>query len=314
MAEGDILSQKFVHKYGFDVPAEEWNERTADGQSVVTLKDGVTVTRTYENGQLHGPTTYTFPHSSIIEKLQIFDQGVLLKEIAHDASGVPVREEAYEFDDRKVVTLWDQKGIPLSIEEYEGSKLNEGQYFSPDHELEGQVVAGFGERVKRDRAGQLIARDVIQGGVVASRTSYHPNGQIHTISHYKEYALDGEQLKFSPSGKPLLKLSWSHGLLDGPKVVYRNGLKVAEIPYKQGEKHGTELHFDDLGNLTAEIEWSHDKKHGPSKFHAEEGADLEWFYRGQAVTSQKFQLLTEREAVAADLEGHIDAVDNAPVR
>ena len=112
----DVVSQQFVHKYGFDVSEQEWEERAQDGQVITMMKNGVRVTRSYENGQLHGNTTYTFPHSPIVEKLLTYDQGTLLKEVVHDAGGIPMREDVYEFDDRAIITQWDEKGSPLAIE------------------------------------------------------------------------------------------------------------------------------------------------------------------------------------------------------
>ncbi|HEY4254984.1 MAG TPA: toxin-antitoxin system YwqK family antitoxin [Chlamydiales bacterium] len=296
-----IVSQKFVHKYGFDVSPQEWTARAQDGQIVATLKNGVKITSSYENGVLHGPTTHTFPNSSVVEKLELYDHGILLKEVAHDADGIPMREEVYEFDNRKIITLWDPKGAPISIEEYKGDLLLEGKYFNPSHDLEGQVAQGNGERVKRDREGLLILRDSFEKGNMVSRTSFHPNGQVHTISHYSDLSLDGEQLKFTASGKPLMKLHWNHGVLDGIKTVYRNGIKVAEIPYVNGQKHGLETHCDDLGNLTAEIEWKQDKKHGSSKLHSEEATEEDWFYKGQAVSHQSFDMLSNRDQLVAEL-------------
>ena len=292
-----ILSQTFVHKYGFEVPENEWQEREEEGQIVTLLKSGVKVVRSYENGFLHGPTTYTFPHSSVIEKVQVYDQGVLLKEVVHDEAGVPMREEANEFDNRVVITLWDEKGAPISIEEFEKDLLMEGKYFTPSHELEAQIEAGFGERLKRDRKGLLISRDLVENGIMASRTSYHPNGVVHTISHYLDSELHGAQQKFTSTGKPLLTLEWNRGILDGTKVVYRNGVKVAEIPYSKGEKNGTERHFDDLGNLTAEIHWKKDKKHGAAKFFTDETVEQEWFFKGQMVDLEQFETLINRERI-----------------
>lgn len=298
---GDIISQQFVHKYGLNVSAEEWEDRSQDGQVISTLKNGVRIARSFENGQLHGPTTFTFPNSSIVEKLLVYDQGTLLKEVIHDSSGVPIREEAYEFDDRTVITLWDEKGAPLSIEEYENELLVDGKYYTPEHELEGRVENACGIRVKRDRSGSLITRDKIENGLLAERASFHPNGQIHTISRYCDYQIHGCQEKFTPSGKPLMTLHWDRGILDGIKTVYRNGCKIAEIPYAQGQKHGVELHYDDLGNLTAEIQWKNDKKHGCSRFHGEETTDSEWFFKGQAVNQKKFERLEDREKMIAEL-------------
>jgi antitoxin component YwqK of YwqJK toxin-antitoxin module len=299
-----VVSQTFVHKYGFETSEEEWEARAQDGQVVTMLKNGVKITLTYENGQLHGPTTHTFPHSSIVEKLLVYDAGTLLKECVNDAAGMPIREEVFEFDNQKIVTVWDEKGAPLSIEEYDGELLVEGKYYTPEHELEATVEGSYGERVKRDRTGLLISREKIENGMISSRTTYHPNGQVHTVSHYSDYQLHGAQLKFTASGRPLMELNWNHGILDGEKIVYRNGTRVAVIPFVQGQKHGTEYHFDDLGNLTAEIQWRNDKKHGPAKLHSEEATDTEWFFKGQSVNAERFRTLDQRDQIIAEIREH----------
>lgn len=305
-----IVSQTYVHKYGFDLTEKEWEERTQDGQIITLLKDGVKRAQSYENGILQGLTTYTFPHSDKIERALTYDQGSLLKETVYDTHGVPAREEVYEFDDRTIVTIWDEKGIPLGIEEYEGELLMEGKYYTPEHLLEGEVSDGTGTRVKRDRSGQLLLKDQIEGGVVSARTTYHPTGHIHTFSHYRDYQLDREQLKYTSTGKPLLQLHWDRGTLHGPKVVYRNGTKIAEIPYVYGKKHGTETHYDDLGNLTAEIAWVEGEKHGPSKFHTDESTEMEWFYKGTAVGEQKFYTFEERDRLIAEFNHDADRAES----
>ncbi|PIS02017.1 MAG: hypothetical protein COT85_07710 [Chlamydiae bacterium CG10_big_fil_rev_8_21_14_0_10_42_34] len=292
-----VVSQTFVHKYGFETSEEDWAAREQDGQVVSMLKNGVKVTRSYENGNLHGTTTYSFPHSSVVEKVLVYDQGSLLKERINDVSGMPIREEMYEFDNRKIVSLWDEKGVPLSIEEYDNGVLTEAKYYTPEHELEAVITDGAGERVKRDRAGLLISRDEIRDGQMTCRTTYHPSGCVHTVSNYKDYQLHGKQLKYTLSGKPLMELSWDYGVLDGTKTIYRNNSKIAVIPYVKGEKHGTELHYDDLGNLIAEIEWRNNKKHGVTKLYAEEMTDTEWFFKGQSVNADKFKVLENRELI-----------------
>ena len=297
-----IVSQKFVHKYGFDLTEQEWEQRAQEGQVISMQKNGVTITRTYENGNLHGPTTYTFPNSSTVEKILVYDQGNLLKETIQDSKGVPIREEVYEFDERLILTFWNDKGVPLSVEEYHGERLVEGKYFSAEHELEAQVDNGNGFRTKRDRSGLLISRDQIEDGIMAARTTYHPNGQVHTVSHYQDYMLHGEQTKFTTLGRPLMSLSWDCGVLNGTKTVYRNGIKVAEIPYVHGQKNGMEYHYDDLGNLIAEILWRNDKKHGCCKSYTEDSQDSEWFFNGALVSEEKFELLEMREQMIADFQ------------
>lgn len=290
-----VVSQKFIHKYGFDLSEKEWEERTQAGQVITELKNGVKITHTYENGLLHGSTTYTFANSSKIEETHVYDQGNLLKKTICDFDGFPVREEVYEFDDRTIITFWDEKGVPLSLEEYDRDLLKEGKYFSSDHELTGEVINGKGKRIKRDRSGLLISIDQIEEGIMTARTTYHPNGQMHTVSHYHDYQLHGEQMKYTSSGRPLMSLCWEHGFLHGIKTVYRNGLKAAEVPYVHGQKQDTEFQYDDLGNLTAEILWHNDKKHGCSKFYTENGQESHWFFNGKRVTEQKFELLAMRD-------------------
>lgn len=296
----DIVSEQFIHKYGFNVSENEWKERAEEGRVVTQMKNGVKIVRSFENGELHGLTTYTFPNSELIERLLTFDQGTLLKEVVQDPRGIPVSEEIYEFDDRKILTYWDEKGAPLSIEEYDGENLQEGKYYTPEHDLEAHVDAGFGERVKRDRTGLLLSRDTVENGNAVKRTTFHPNGRVHTVSRYSDYQLHGEQLKFTASGLPMMTVEWDHGVLDGVKTVYRNGNKLADIPYIHGQKHGIERHYDDLGRLTAEILWKNDKKHGPSYFHSEESTDAEWFFKGQAVGAQKFETLEARDKIIAE--------------
>lgn len=296
-----IVSQKYVHKYGFDVSPKEWDERSQDGCVVEELKSGIKITKSYENGQLHGPTTHTFPNSSVVEKLLVYDQGTLLKETLFDSTGMPMREDLYEFDDRNIITLWSDRGIPLSVEEYENEVLIEGQYYTPDHELEGKVENGYGYRIKRTREGLLVSKDQMKNGLIAERTTFHPNGEIHTVSHYHDYQLHGSQMKYTSSGRPLMELSWNHGVLDGEKVIYRNGIRVAEIPYVNGAKHGSEYHYDDLGNLISETTWKNDKKHGCCKSYTEDSVDADWYHNGMLVDAQKFVLLEQREQMVAEL-------------
>jgi antitoxin component YwqK of YwqJK toxin-antitoxin module len=167
--------------------------------------------------------------------------------------------------------------------------------------LEAAVEAGAGTRIKRDRTGLLISSDEMENGMIAGRTTYHPNGNVHTISHYHNYQLHGSQMKYTASGKPLMEMNWKDGILDGSKIIYRNGSVIAVVPFVNGKKEGTEFHYDDLGNLTAEITWRADKKHGVSHLHAEEATDTEWFFRGQSVEAEKFKTLDERDQIASEL-------------
>ncbi|MBI3236142.1 MAG: hypothetical protein HYZ48_00285, partial [Chlamydiales bacterium] len=87
-----VVSQRYVHKYGYALSKAEWNEADYPGQAITTLSDGVTITQTYENGVLHGPTTHTFPHSQTVQHFYLYNQGSQVKEIHYNPMGMPVQE------------------------------------------------------------------------------------------------------------------------------------------------------------------------------------------------------------------------------
>ena len=302
-SEEKVVSQKFVHKYGFDVSEQEWAEREKDGQIITTLHNGVTIVNTYKNGELHGDTTFSFPSSDIVRELHVYDEGVLLKKVVYEENSMPLREDVYEFDDRKIITLWNSKGLPLSIEVYERNALMSGKYFNERNEVEAAVSDGKGVRVKKDRSNILVCKDRIENGQVIERTKYYPNGKVQSVSNFLDYKLHGEQKTFTPSGKPALKMQWNHGVLDGIKVVYRNNVIHKEIPYIKGEKHGVERHFhSESGALAAEIHWVNDRKHGSARFFDEDHAKVAWYYHGKAVSLKQFEILEFREEMLAELQ------------
>jgi hypothetical protein len=46
------VSQRYVHKYGYDVSEQEWETREKNGQIITTTADGVTTSATYKKGVL----------------------------------------------------------------------------------------------------------------------------------------------------------------------------------------------------------------------------------------------------------------------
>lgn len=295
--DNGVVSQQYIHKYGFEISEDDWNAREKEGQIVTVLKNGITEVRNYDKGLLHGKCTTSFPHSSIISKVEVYDLGVLLKEITHDEMGMPAREDAYEFDDRHIITLWDKYGTPISIEEYDSGLLMEASYFNPQNELEGQIEQGEGTRVKRDRDGVLIEKDRVEKGVITSRTTYHSNGEVHTRANFKDYQLNGEFIKYADNGNLLVQEFWKGGILDGIKTTYRqlDGKKLAETSYVDGKKHGIEKKYDEDGYLAAEINWDNNQKHGCASFYIRDDLYQEWYFRGKKVSLEKFQFLEDRE-------------------
>lgn len=288
--QNNVVSQKYIHKYGFDLSKDEWEAREEEGKIVTFLENGVKYTESYENGILHGSSHSCYPYSETIEKSSVYDQGMLVKEIWYDRKGIPLQEIAYEFDRRKMITLWDQNGAPLSVEEYEGDQLMEASYFNSLGDIEAHVENGNGTRIKRDRSGKLLLKDQMENGALAQRTTFHPNEAVESVSHFANYVLHGEQKIFTPEGKLLMKANWSEGTLEGTKVSYRDGVPFLEVPYVKGKKQGVERRIDEDGRILQETSYYEDEKHGPTIVHHGKEVKESWFYKGKAVTPQKYAL------------------------
>jgi len=187
--------------------------------------------------------------------------------------------------------------------------LVDGKYFKPDNDLESSIDNGSGIRVKRDRDGELHYKDTIENGELLSRNTYHPNGQISSKMFFHHYQLHGDQVNYSPTGEIIMTMTWNHGLLDGMKTIYRNGNKVAEIPFTQGLRHGIERHFNDGGKLTIEIHWESDKKHGSHRIYKENDTEIMWFYKGKAVSLNKFEEFSFREKLIANKDQFYEMIN-----
>ncbi|OGN65912.1 MAG: hypothetical protein A2888_01005, partial [Chlamydiae bacterium RIFCSPLOWO2_01_FULL_28_7] len=305
-----VVSKQFVHKYGFDMTENEWESREKDGQSISVLENGVAVKHSYEDGVLHGETSYTFPNSSLVEKVFVYEQGVLIKEITNDENGIPLQENAFESENRKRVTTWDKAGVPISIEDYIDNNLVNATYFKPNNESEATIQNGSGIRIKRSRNGEMQYKDIIENGILKNRTTFHPNGQIKSKTSYNSFMLEGEQTVYGEDGKLIMKTNWKDGNLDGSKSTFVNGNKISEIPYSNGMKNGIERHWDTNGRLLEEIHWINDKRHGSHRVYKENDTEIKWFYKGKAVSLKRFDEFSYREKLIADKENFASIIEN----
>lgn len=305
----NVVSQKFVHKYGFDLSETEWQKRSKSGISITTLENGVTLTKTYNDNVLHGPTTYSYPNSSIIERTLIYDNNTLVKQTFNDKNSIPYKQEVYEPVSKKIITLWDKSGVPISIEEYEGEELIDGKYFRPDNELEASIENGSGYRFKRDREGELLYKEKFENGMLLNRTTYHSNGKVKSTMSFKNYVLHGDQINYTPSGQVLMTMTWKDGNLDGTHLIYEKGTKIAEIPYNNGLKNGIERHFDTSGQLVSETHWELDKKHGSERVYKDNDTEIKWFYKGKAVSIKRFEDFCFREKLVANKDQFFNMVE-----
>jgi len=299
--QDNVVSERYVHKYGYAVTKEEWEARNYPGQVITTLRDGVTVTATYENGELHGPVTYTYPHSQTVEKYYLYNQGNKVKEIIYDINGMPVKELVTMSPTRYAITLWYADGTPLSIEEYANAELLEGQYFTMNNEIESRVEKGVGIRIRRNEHGLLLAREQIEAGSVAKQETFYSNGTPESISTFVKNQLHGEKRTFNEKGEPLTSEEWINGKLHGKVTHFKNGIPAVEISYLFGLKEGSETHFSDGETVVLEVQWENGKKHGPTTYFLEGGPKMEWYYNGELVSKNAYDDLYRRDQMISNI-------------
>ncbi|MBA3958591.1 MAG: toxin-antitoxin system YwqK family antitoxin [Parachlamydiaceae bacterium] len=287
-----VVDETYVHRYGVEVPRQDWRERGQNGKVISTLANGVTVTKNYSAGVLEGDTCYTFPHNQSIERVETYQNNQRVKETSFYHAGAPRREIAYQPNGCKRIVKWYENGAPQSIEEYDvNGFLTQCEYHDFDHQSDSWVHNGEGMRVERDEYGQLVCRDTIQGGAMISRATYHPNGSPREITPYHDGNVEGLLKSYYPAGEPNTLEEWVGGKQQGVTTVYRNGEKYAEVPYVRGAKQGVERHYRDGTTVTEEISWKEGKLHGPYTKYVGDTVMTDWYYQGEPVTRGNFEIL-----------------------
>jgi antitoxin component YwqK of YwqJK toxin-antitoxin module len=299
--DDNVISQRYVHKYGYAVSQQEWETKNYPGQVITSLTNGVTITTTFEDGIKHGPTTHTYPHSQTIEYYCLYNQGNKVKEISYDPAGLPIEEWIQLSLTRYSITLWYKEGSPMVVEEFVGHELLDGQYFTPSNELESRVEKGAGLRIRRDRNGILLAKETIQEGYAVKKETFYANGAPESVAFYFQNALHGQKRTFSQDGEPLAIEEWVNGRLHGRSTYFKNGNRYVEISYLSGHKHGVERHFIDGDAVSQEVSWQNDRKHGQSIFYANGKHESQWFYSGEHVSKRKFNELNQLDEIISHL-------------
>ena len=288
-SDSQVISKRYIHKYGYAVSQSEWENNAYPGQVVTSLRDGVTITATYENGVLHGPTTHTHPHSQTIKNYYLYKFGELKKELSYDVLGMPVEEKVQLSPHRYCVTKWYGDGTPMSIEDYAEDELLDSKYFTLGNEVESTVERGNGLRTIRDQNGVLIAKDQFESGYLTRKESFHPSGSPESITHFHLNKKTGERLLFAENGNPLAEEEWVEDQLHGKATYYTNGKKQIEVFFINGARNGIETHFIDGEHIEQEIHWIYDRRHGPTKFYVGDNvAKTEWYYDGRHVSKRQF--------------------------
>lgn len=291
-----VVEETYVHKYGVEVPSYDWQERGQNGQVITTLGNGVLVTKNYSNGILDRDSTYSFPHSNAIEKVETYDQNKLIKTTLNYPSGATMQEVDYASDGSRGIVSWYENGASKSVEELNPSgMLIHGEYRDQSGKLDSQVDNSEGTRTVRDNYGQLVSRDTIQNGMMTLSSAYHPNGTPSEVIPYRNGAIEGQHRTYLPAGEPNTVGTWVDGKQNGITIVYKNGEKFAEVPYVNGMKNGVERRYRDGNILIEEICWKNDQKHGPDKVYiGGNNVQTSWFYDGQPMSEDKYLKLIAR--------------------
>lgn len=300
-SDDNVVSQRYVHKYGYAVSQGEWETKKCPGQVITYLNTGVTVTATFEGGIKHGPTTHTFPHSQTVEYYCLYNQGNKVKEISYDPAGLPIEEWIQISPTRYAITTWYQEGSPKSVEEFVGEELLEGQYFTTTNALESRIEKGSGIRIHRDRKGTLLSKETIEEGYAIKKETFYLNSAPESIAHYYRGTLNGEKRTFAQTGEPLAIEEWVNGAPHGKCVYFKNGNRYLEITYQHGEKHGVERHYIDGDIVSHEIAWIHNQKHGEAVFYADGKPESQWYYEGQRVSKRKYDELHRVDEIISHL-------------
>jgi antitoxin component YwqK of YwqJK toxin-antitoxin module len=261
----------------------------------------VTITETYENGLLQGPTTVTYPHSQTVEISSYFNQGEKVKEIRYNAFGMPVEEWVQLSPTRYSLSMWYKEGSPMLVEEYTGEELLEGQYYTTNNEVESRVEKGHGLRIRRDETGSLVSKEMFEEGYALKKETYYPNGTPESIAYYFRNKLNGERKTFAQNGEPLAVEEYVNGDLHGKATYFKNGNRYLEISYLYGQKNGTERHYLDGDVISQEISWENDLKHGATIFYVDGNPEYQWYYSGNAVSKRSYDENSRLDRIIANL-------------
>lgn len=291
----EIVTQRFIHRYGYDVSKNEWESKDYPGQVITTYRNGVTLTCNYEDGLVHGVKTTTYPHSQTLETKETFARGNLTKRTSFDIRGIPIKEEHFLGPEHIKVLYWFSNGTPRATEEYLNDQLTSAEYYTLSNETEAKIENGSGIRVLRNAKGQILSKEYVSQFELTRKETFHLNGTPESTVNYKNGLLDGEKLVHAETGEPVAKEYFKDGVLHGVATYYQNGYKFLEIPFSSGMKEGIERHYIDGNVVSEESEWHFNKKHGPTQIYFDGMVKTHWYYNHERVSKPKYDELLQRE-------------------
>lgn len=291
--DSNIVEEQYVHQYGVEVDSNDWMQRGQNGAVITTLKNGVVVSKNFAHGILEGDTSYTFPHSQTIEKVETYANGLVVKEIRYDISGSPRFEIEYPTEQKKIVTTWSDSGLPQCREEYRGAYLEQGSYFTRNNQIESKIVQGHGTKILRDFYGELLAKENYTNGQVVLRAMFYQSGTPKEQIAIRNGIAHGHRKTFHSDGEPNTVEEWRDGVQMGLTTVFKNGEKFAEVPYYNGSKNGIEKRFKNGTTLVQEITWKDNIQHGPTYSYIGDKTITDWYFQGRQISKSQFDQMTQ---------------------
>ena len=291
----EMVSQRYIHKYGYDVHKEEWEEQQYPGQVLTTYRTGKTIHETYEDTLLHGEKTISFEHSQTIHIKELYKKGILVKRTTYNIRGIPEKETVFKTPTHLFITSWYNTGSPRSKEEYKDGKLCNAQYFNIGNETDSCITNGNGERTKRNHSGDILSKEVYTNFEIAYIESYHINSTPETITSYNNGVLHGEKKVFAVTGEPLSVENYVFGKKHGISTYYQNGYKYQESTYENGNKNGLEKFYIDGVTLAEETSYKEGIKHGPSVIFTDGSAKTSWYFKNEKVSKKIFDRYEDRD-------------------
>lgn len=279
-----VVDEKYVHAYGMELQANDWETRGQSGQVIATLDNGIVVSKQFLAGTLEGETTYSYPHSSVVEHVDNYEGGVVTKTVYNDSTGQPRKEICYRGNDLRAETSFYETLAPRWKETFQGDFLTSGEYYTLESKLESKIDNGSGVKILRNDEGELTGEALYESGKLLKETHLYPNGNPREIISIRNGLPDGIKRTYLINGEPNTIEEWSAGYPNGKTIVFKNGDKYAEIPYVKGRKQGVEVRYKDGQEIAEEITWENDKMHGPYHSYFGPRVKTEWYISGQRVT------------------------------
>ena len=298
----DVVSTRRIHKWGYDISPQDWEEKRLPGLIETTFRNGKTTVETYEDKLLHGDKTISFEHSKTVQLREEYNKGTLVKRTTYSISGVPEQETLFKSPTHHIVKTWYSSGSPKSTEEFSDLRLINGEYYSVNNETDSHITNGSGEKTISNQFGDILEKQVYVNYEIAYIETYHQNGTPHVITSYRDGKMHGEKKVFSPSADPISVENYAYGLKTGICSYYQNGYVFQKTTYAEGRKHGIEQFFIDGETISEETMYLSGLKHGPSIVFCHGSTSTQWFFSDEKVSKEKFDQYEERDMMISSLQ------------